>query len=740
MKIVQIVGKAGVLLAVLCLLRAAEGGTNSVPWSDSFEPYAVGSSIVGTNGWSGRDAASGMAVANPPIAAYTNTGGRTYPLATTHTNVLLTTSIVSNSTGSATGGVVAIEFLAWPGAMTADPLVSTNLHCAFYVDTNSHVVIWHQNRSGGVTNNEWRALADGDVRVDTNGWNRFTVIQDYGHSMFRIRVNEATDYLSDSAGWSQPGPGGTSGGTWFFMVKTNAWLSRVMLGCDSTNYVDDLLLATRSVTWTPGGFQEAAANDGTIDPATVYQIAVAYDTFAGTNNETLGGAAVTVTNVPDGLTGVVTRVDATHLRLTFTGQAALHEAENSVSNLAVVLKDGAFTLGNAADVSGISNGTISITYSNRPGTGTLTPSGTVFDEAAANDGSIGNTLALTLEGATFTAVSPLVEDTHYTVSNRPAGLFLVVDRTDSTTTVVRLTNAAVQHAYANSTNLGLTFLDAAFQGTPASNVVGRSLSLAVNFDDQPVLTYSGTNFHEAAANNGTIATTNTITLAGDTFTNAVFTEGVQYTAPSLPAALTFAVTYVNPSNVTVTLGGSAGAHAASNSAALAGFAFRDAAFGTVAAANIDGSASGFSVVFSNQPLLTASGATFTEAAANNGSIATTNTITLAGSAAFANATFSSNTHYTVDNVPDDLQFGLAYANPTQLTATLSGTAASHAASHSVSNVLVTFLDPAFTGIAAANVEGPRSPSPSPSPTRRGWSIAARTSASGSGGRLTTRRR
>lgn len=686
----------------------AATSTNTVPWSDAFESYPNGASVIGTNGWSAESTNSALATTDPAVIAtltnYLTTGG-TYPLAATnHASVLLSTTLVTNDVRGATGGVVAVEFMALPVPQATPPPVTTNLHYAFYVNTSSNLVIWHQNRSGGVTNDEWLALTNGPL-VSAAAWSRFTVVQDFGHSLFRIRVNERTNAIPDPAGWT--GPNGTQPGDWFFMVRTNAWMSHVMLGGDTTNYVDDLLLTNRCVTWSTNRFVEATANDGSIDTNTLFTLALAYDSLTGTNGQVLPAAAATVTNVPAGLTGVVTRLDPTHARLSFTGQAVSNEAPNSVSNVTVLLHDGAFSLGNAADVVGNSNGTIAIAFANRPDVGVLTFSGTRFGEAAANDGSISNTLTLNLSVLTFTNVSPLVAGTHYAISNVPPGLVFSLTRSDATTTVAHLTGNAGHHAAADSmTNLNLSFLDAAFPGAWASNVIGSATALAVDFLNPPVLAYSATNFTEAAANDGSIASPITVTLAGDTFTNATFTSGVQFTAPATPAGLTLSLARSNATTVIATLSGTAAVHTANASLPSIGFAFLGPAFNTVAASNIVGSATNLAVTFDDPPVLTYLGTTFTEAPANNGTIGNSNVITLSGT------TFTGNDgdvfgggKVTAANVPSGLSATVTRLNATTVSLQLTGTAAPHRTANNTGSLSLRFLDAAFNAVLATNITG-----------------------------------
>ena len=701
-------GALALLAALLVQSAWAAASTNTVPWSDAFESYPNGNSIIGTNGWSAESTNSAVATTAPAVIAsltnYLTTGG-SYPLASaTHTGVLQAVTLVTNDVRSATGGVVAVEFMALPVPQPSPPPVQTNLHYAFYVNTSSNLVIWHQNRSGGVTNNEWRALTNGPA-VSASAWSRFTVVQDFGHSLFRIRVNESTNAVPDPAGWT--GPGGTQPGDWFYMVKTNTWMSHVMLGGDATNYVDDLQLTNRCVTWSTNRFVEAQANDGSVDTNTLFTLALAYDTFAGTNGQPLSGTAFAVAGAPVGLTGVLTRVDDTHLSLAFAGQAVSNEAADSVSNIAVTLLDPAFTLGNAADVAGRSNGTVAIGFQNSAGIGTLSLSGTRFGEAAANDGSISNTLALTLGVLTFTNVSPFIAGIHYTVANVPQGLAFSLTRSDATTVVAHVTGTAAAHAAADSiTNLTLSFLDAAFPGSSASNVIGSTSALAVDFRDPPQLAYSATNFTEAAANNGTIGNTITMTLAGDTFTNAAFTSGVHFTAPAVPAGLTLVLSRTDAATVTATLTGTAAAHTAASSLASIGFAFLSPAFSTVAAQNIVGSATNLAVTFADPPVLTYLGSAFTEAPANDGTIGNSNAVTLTGTTfTGSDGDILGGTKVVAANVPSGLAATVTRLSATTVSVQLTGVATPNRTANDTTALSLRFLDAAFNTVLATNIVG-----------------------------------
>jgi hypothetical protein len=98
----------------------------------------------------------------------------------------------------------------------------------------------------------------------------------------------------------------------------------------------------------PSTFSEAYDNDGSIP--FVSKLTITNDTYMGANGEALSGGVVT--NVPPGLTAVLTKTGDTTATLSLTGNAAAHDNANDIANLTVSLSDATFTLGNAASVTG----------------------------------------------------------------------------------------------------------------------------------------------------------------------------------------------------------------------------------------------------------------------------------------------------------------------------------------------------------------------------------------------------
>lgn len=112
------------------------------------------------------------------------------------------------------------------------------------------------------------------------------------------------------------------------------------------------------VTYSAAKVSEAAANDGSITQKLT--ITLANDTFTGSDGAVLAGAEVT--NVPTGLTAVVTKQSATTAELSFTGSATAHANANDITGLTVALGDAAFTSGDASKVTGATTANIGLDF------------------------------------------------------------------------------------------------------------------------------------------------------------------------------------------------------------------------------------------------------------------------------------------------------------------------------------------------------------------------------------------
>jgi hypothetical protein len=307
----------GTMLAASCLLGVANGAvTNTVSWSDSFESYASGTALDGTNGWTSQTAGAGV-VTNDTVRANLLTNypiaGKSYPLPeppTTHTNILKLAAVVANEVQSAPGGVVSMNFMTLPTWSDTAPVGQTNDQCAFYIGTNGLLAIWHQNRVHIPVTNEWLMLTNSPV-IGTNDWTRFTLVHDYSNKMFQVSVNEDHP-LVDDMGW---GYGGTNAvGAWFFMVQTNGALGEIVAEA-SQAYLEDVTAYKRSLSWSRSNFTESVTNNGGIDNTTPMTITLALDRFNGLpGDDFVAAGKVIVTNLPAGLSAVARLGSSTNVR------------------------------------------------------------------------------------------------------------------------------------------------------------------------------------------------------------------------------------------------------------------------------------------------------------------------------------------------------------------------------------------------------------------------------------------
>ena len=706
-------GLVGVMIAASHLSGSAVGAvTNAVPWSDSFESYTNGMSVIGTNGWSAQTSAAGM-VTNDPVrtgqlADYL-AGGGTYPLPSlTHTNILKLNAEVANALQSAGGGVVVSDIMAYPTWSDVAPGGQTNDQCAFYVATNGLLTLWHQNRSGAPVTNEWLTLTNSAV-IGTNAWMRLTVVHDYSNLMYQVRINAGAP-LVDGKGWAYGGA--SQGGSWFYMVQTNHSMSCILAEA-SLAYLDDVTTARRALAWSRTNFIESLTNNGAMDNSQPLSIVLVQDTFNGlANSDLVTAGKVVVSGLPSNLIAVATIVNSTNVSLTLTNRALWHEAGNSISNLVVQFADNAFTLGRAWDVTGCRQ-TNALTFMNTPALGY---SAAFFAEGAANNGTIDNTspLLLTLTNATFVgtvgenfATNALKLQIQYL----PAGLTGEVLMLSSTQLQVRLLGAASLNNAANNTNIQFQILAGALSlgTTPLASVLNMASPIGLSFSDAATLTYGTATFTEKVANDGSVNGT-TLTLANKTFNageNEELVTAGKITFTNKPAGLGIEIRRnADAHSATLVFTGKATAHAVANSLSNLGITLTEAA---VVGGNVAGvvgyTRSNLAIQYNDPRTLSYSGSTFSEISVGIMDNRQPVTITLSGDTLTGTngSDFVAAGRVSVANLPAGLTASITRDSATQLSVRLLGAALNHGSVSNVNNVTFTFQDGAFGGVNASYV-------------------------------------
>jgi methionine-rich copper-binding protein CopC len=232
------------------------------------------------------------------------------------------------------------------------------------------------------------------------------------------------------------------------------------------------------ISYSTTTLAEALANDGSI--ATTVTLTLRGETFVDDLEN-----KVAITNVPDGLTAVLTHTTETTATLTFTGKAESHANIQDVDNLTVSFQDSAFTGGSAANVFNSVKNDLVIDFNDSPDDVSLAYSTDGFNEARAFDGSVSGEIVITLIGDTFTGSDGDSLLDAATIANIPTGLSAELTRTSATTATLSLAGKAESHADAQDlSDLSLTFKDSAFTNGNASEVGGNGKSdIKIDFSE-----------------------------------------------------------------------------------------------------------------------------------------------------------------------------------------------------------------------------------------------------------------
>ncbi len=184
-------------------------------------------------------------------------------------------------------------------------------------------------------------------------------------------------------------------------------------------------IAGPKISYSASTFTESTANDGSIDNST--PIIITHNnfegaTFTGTNgNNFVTEGKVIVSNLPAGLTAVITRTGATTLSATITGMANSHNNVNDISNLTFTFQNSAFSGGNASAVGNATKSDLAINFIQ---TYLVASSGGDYTTIAAAITNCTNGDIINLAPETFTEAG-LNINTNITIKGLGAGISIV---------------------------------------------------------------------------------------------------------------------------------------------------------------------------------------------------------------------------------------------------------------------------------------------------------------------------
>lgn len=254
--------------------------TNLIPFSDSFEQYTNGTTIIGINGWDAptnscavaTNAAFTYTTVLPPLRYETHTNCMVLNTEDyTITNYIAPTNVFTN---------VWLDIMFQPRMWSDTELPATNessIQSIFYVDTNGHLVIFHAVTPDFSTySNKFTTLTN--VPIAEDEWHRLTITMDYKTSLasrkfFKVQLDGGPPF-TDSTAYVSPNDVSTNG-LWFLCAYATAckpYMSSVAFA--GSGSIDDFLV-TNELTrygWVVIA-SNAPSNAGVLSPSGIVEVA-----------------------------------------------------------------------------------------------------------------------------------------------------------------------------------------------------------------------------------------------------------------------------------------------------------------------------------------------------------------------------------------------------------------------------------------------------------------------------------
>ncbi|MEQ8472614.1 MAG: LamG-like jellyroll fold domain-containing protein [Marinoscillum sp.] len=193
-------------------------------------------------------------------------------------------------------------------------------------------------------------------------------------------------------------------------------------GCPNP-YTINLTGTTAKLSYD-GAFTESATNDGSVTGSMTIELIG--DTFQDTDaDDQLDiDIEVMVSNIPSGLTPLITLTSSTTAELTLSGNAFVHQSLDGINSIDFEFDDSAFSTLSASEIDSATGPVmtgIGITFTVNPVN--ISYEGADFEESATNNGSLDGKLNIILNGDTFNETDgALIADTDFTLSGIPNGL------------------------------------------------------------------------------------------------------------------------------------------------------------------------------------------------------------------------------------------------------------------------------------------------------------------------------
>lgn len=340
-----------------------------------------------------------------------------------------------------------------------------------------------------------------------------------------------------------------------------------------------------------------------------------------------------------------------------------------------------------------------------------------INEGASNDGSLTSTQTLTVTNATYGGFATDLTTLDVTVNHLPEGLNYSVERTSDSVLTIAFTGHAAAHANADDVrNVSFTV---AKNKIPGAAGLLTSNPFAINFKDPSKIEVISDTIYEAYSDGGTITDIQIVTLTNGQFAENIANADVKVT--NLPAGLDYNVTRESDSELTLSFIGQATNHASTDDASNLSVTIAQS---SIRGATEDLTSNEFAIDFQDlEPELIVGSATIEEAAANDGSITATQTVTVTNATYVGFDPSISKPDVTINHLPEGLEYTVTRTSETVLTIGFTGAATNHANVNDVSNVSITIARDKIAGatdhltsnLFTINFNDPASTQPPPPP-------------------------
>jgi hypothetical protein len=216
--------------ALVALTADGTNTNNTIPYSESFESYSNGFSLIGTNGWFGEDSQMAVIATNNYAASYAGI----FPIPGPHQLLLQVDGSVTNWFSPAADSNVWVDFIM-EGKYWTDPLLTvlSNTPFALCVTTNGHLAAWNCTNPP-LPGNGWTELQD--TSIASGQFVRVTLEADYSRDSnaefyYRVFLNGAPSQKPE---------------TWYATADTNQNYFGDFLA-QGRFALDDLVVATPTV-------------------------------------------------------------------------------------------------------------------------------------------------------------------------------------------------------------------------------------------------------------------------------------------------------------------------------------------------------------------------------------------------------------------------------------------------------------------------------------------------------------